>query len=247
MRRNDEDRLIELAFGEATPQEAEQLQMNAQSDPRLAETLRSYKEMREGLSALRDVPEMQLSCDRLRDAILAGGLKEPRFGGWTTWLAAPAIVAVAFAVTLMVRRPAVPLPGGGVSVAQMDTGSTRVSLDPNLGTYQPVPFGEMDFKVTTKSKSTGIEQPKSTQTRVASNNAPRVKVADRTVVAKFDPSNPAKLSGSAEIPTSPVSVEKGAPEMQTAALIRIDPEKNGETGAMTATEVESASNVVIGG
>jgi hypothetical protein len=67
------------------------------------------------------------------------------------------------------------------------------------------------------------------------------------VVAKFDPSNPAKLSGSAEVPTSPVSFDKGAPEMQTAALIRIDPEKNGETGAMTATEVESASNVVIGG
>lgn len=250
MRRNDEDRLIELAFGEATPQEAEQLQLSVQSDPRLAETLRSYKEVRDGLSALREVPEMQLSCDRLRDAILAGGLREPRFGGWS-WLAAPALVAAAFAVTLIVRRPTVPLPGGGVTVAQMEPGSSRVSLDPDLGTYQPVPFGKIEFREAAKSAPVTIEKPRAERASVASNSIERTKGLDRPSAANLDPIHPQKLSGSAEVGPASASaapaMDKGAPEMQTAALIRIDPEKNGETGALKATEVESASNVVIGG
>lgn len=247
MRRNDEDRLIELAYGELSPQEAEQLRASAENDPRLAATLRSYCEMREGLSALKEVPEMQLSCDRLRDAILAGGLKEPRFQGWS-WLAAPALVAAAFGITLLVRRPATVLPLG-TSIAQVDTKSAPVELSPEVGSFNATsPLGTIEFKEAQATKPVTIQKPRAPRTTVVSTAGPKTTLGvEKSEAAKLDAASPAKImSGSAEAPS--MAMDKGtAPEMQTAALIIIESERNGETGALNATERETASNVVIGG
>ena len=111
MKRRDEDRLIDLAFGELSSTEAERVQQELAADPGQQGKLRSYAEMREGLASLRDVPEMQMSCDRLRDAILAGGLKEPRSPIWT-WAAVPvAVAAGVFVLTLTLRKPHNPTDG----------------------------------------------------------------------------------------------------------------------------------------
>src|SRR5689334_12270842 len=113
MNRKREEELMQMAFGDVR-REMGMLQSEIDSDPESAKTYQAYCEMREGLKALRGVPEMQLSTERLRDAILREGLQPKAAPRWNwSWLATPiAVGACAFVVVTAMRKPAVPLPGG---------------------------------------------------------------------------------------------------------------------------------------
>ncbi len=254
MRRNHEDRLIELAFEELTAHEAGQLHDDLSKDPSQAAKLRAYAEMRDGLASLRDVPEMQMSCDRLRDAILAGGLKEPRAAGWT-WFAIPvAVAAGAFLFTIVSRRPSMQVPIVPVASVSNPGSSFDVAMErsPNVGleSIRPesatTPLGTLEFKMASEPEVTPKARKKVIPTSVARTSHP---VADNTPKVAFAAApgvgEAAKMSLTAETPTAPTKEKDD--RITTASVIVITPEQNGDTGTQRATEVESVSNVVIGG
>ena len=60
-----------------------------------------------GLPSLREVPPMQMSPERLRDAVLAGGLSpapRPSALAWVPWLVAP-LAAATVALAVVPRLP----------------------------------------------------------------------------------------------------------------------------------------------
>src|SRR5687768_3632873 len=117
MNRRLEEELLQTAFGEASPEEMALLESRVMSDPEAAKALRTYQFMKEGLKDLGDVPEHQLSTERLRHAILEQGLKPKRESGNPfVWLLMPAAVA-ALAFVVVFNRPQSSGPSTGPSVA----------------------------------------------------------------------------------------------------------------------------------
>lgn len=250
MRRHEEDKLIELAFGDLSPTEAEALRAGAEADPRKAQALQLYSEMRKGLTALRDVPEMQLSCDRLRDAILAGGLKESRRSSWG-WFAVPAVVvAGAFFLTLSLQqRNSGTLPLTGVAtlsdaeVSLFDTTLGRTTLKSDRAVFDSA-LTEYDFgpSASTDVKAVAVERKVSRPVRSTG--------VEPSAIASAPTPGSERMSSSAEM--APVSFGTSEPPRDEIAaetrneVILIESEQS-FSGAQRATEMESLSNVVIGG
>lgn len=145
MNRKREEELMQLAFGDLR-RENTPLQAQIESDPEAAKTYGSYCEMREGLRALKDIPEMQLSSERLRDAILKEGLSPRRESGWNwSWLATPlAVGACAFVVVTAMRKPATDIPGvgSGAVIGSSDSVATNAPVKDDIFELKtPVNFG----------------------------------------------------------------------------------------------------------
>ncbi len=252
MKRHHEDKLIDLAFGELTAEEAEQLRACACNDPKLARTLNQYSEMREGLASLKEIPEMQLSCDRLRDAILAGGLKEPRTIGWS-WVGVPiALAAVAFVVTLAIKRPQPTMP----PVAMTTPVETQDLFDPSIDrTSSPVAavkpdlFGTVE-KAPPATVTKSIVKPSPVVRTAAKVRVPEPESAKHAPVTALDGGTRMGLTAEGA-PTVPLSFGASEPAVASnppeVTLIVIEPDRLQGTGAQRATEVETSSNVVMGG
>lgn len=250
MKRKNEVQLIELAFGDVNPEEATQLRQQVEADASSMATLQAYEELRNSLGNLRDVPEMQMSRERLRDAILADGLRESRRFTWT-WFAAPAAVAaLAFAFTLLVRDPVMPLPGGG-GIATLDAGSLTMNMDPTierpnrsvaalLGNEElgRIKFPEPD-KTTIETSAQG-----STVAKFSKRATPLASKATEP-----EPAPPVATVASASAPVVADAASMGAakPEEVEAEVIVFTLDTDVDTGARRATAMESSSNVVIGG
>jgi hypothetical protein len=255
MKRKNEELLIELAFGDLDAAEAERLRSELSSDPTQQATLRSYEELRASIGGLRDVPEMQLSRERLRDAILAGGLRETRRYDRWAWLGAPvAIAAVAFAFTMIVRQPAVPLPSG-VALATNAAEEPFASMDPTLernpnsvaGLFgneelKPYAFSERAEPPVEKQK---ITAPAEKRIRVV-RAEPKTQVEPAPVVTEPGPAAATLASASAPPATDAGMTTAGVVEESTEIIV-LTSETDIDTGARRATSMESSSNVVIGG
>lgn len=255
MRRHDEDRWIELAFDELSGLDADELHRLAETDPRAAEAVRSYAAIREGLASLRDVPEMQLSCDRLRDAILAGGLKEPR-ASWWTWLAIPtAVAASAFLLTLALRQPnTVPV----VAVSAVGTPNMQPTMVPTLErTPQPAfdtmasrsvgsPLGDVKFDL---GNSDIQPAPKPTPKVITANRGTKARVAPKAEARVAKREVDVAPRPSVDVTPMGLTAEGSGSAADSAAntIIFISSDQDNVTGTQRATEVESVSNVVIGG
>ncbi len=94
-----DDKWIEIAFGEQKLPENFSAK-NADD----AEVLKSYELLREDLQLLKDIPEMQFSNERLRDAILAAGPKASAQTPWVMrwgWAVAPVAAMLAIGVVFL--------------------------------------------------------------------------------------------------------------------------------------------------
>ncbi len=94
-----DDKWIEIAFGEQKLPENFSAK-NADD----AEVLKSYELLREDLQLLKDIPEMQFSNERLRDAILAAGPKASAQTPWIMrwgWAVAPVAAMLAIGVVFL--------------------------------------------------------------------------------------------------------------------------------------------------
>lgn len=248
MKRKNEEQLIELAFGDLNAAEAERLRHEIASDPKACETLRTYEDLRSSLGGLRNVPEMQMSRERLRDAILAGGLKESR--RWNLqWLGAPvAIAAVAFAFTMVARRPSLPLPSGGGMVATQGFEEAEIrGFDATIERISPpTMFGNPDLGTVRFN----VQPTRPSEIRVASVQRPKVKVISEETtlgsgagIAAPELSAPTVLAASA-LPDATLDTMSVAEDTEVIVLTT---ETNRDTGAQRATTMESANNVLIGG
>lgn len=94
MRLRRENHLIDIAFGEV-----EGTITGSEERIRIAE----YRAMKDALAGLRDIPEHQLSTERLREALLHRGLSRPRRFAWEK-LGYFGTAAVLFGVAFVLGR-----------------------------------------------------------------------------------------------------------------------------------------------
>ncbi len=81
------DQAIQYGFDELSDDEMQTLQARYQSDPEFAKEASRYRKIKHDLASMRDIPECQLSVDRLRDAIFKSEMKSRRgsLGSSITW------------------------------------------------------------------------------------------------------------------------------------------------------------------
>jgi hypothetical protein len=262
MNRKVEDRLIDLAFGDLTPEEAASLEARAAHDPVSASTLQAYRDMRESLRSMADLPEHQLSNERLKNAILARGLSQkettPAPVSSRGWIWMP-IAACAMAFTLVMWRNTAPGSDVGPQIvlgskaldavafnakpleqptaeATEPIPSTTKAVEPEL---VPAPAHETNRHVA-KAPSNPV---RATRTKAVHHRTTMVAQSKRQ--EKVETQDPAPII----LRASDVSEASSAlPIVSTdQPIVLIAQEKDADTGAQVATEVESESNVLVGG
>lgn len=255
MKRKLEDQLVQMAFGDMTPEDAARLTQLAQSDPNAARALESYRQIRNGLHSLREVPEPQLSNERLRDAILRSGLPagsgEPIARRWTwAWVPVGAL-ALAFSLTMM--------RGGGEAapmIVEDTAGSSRersvVALNAPLAKTEGILPSRLDAAPVVRPPQADRAVASAPQTRTPRRQS---RLASRTERSKPDvPVRPSLLEPPpvtmSTLAVGPMSGAFGAPSTPASdegTVILILPQKDDATGAQIATEVQNRSDVLIGG
>ncbi|RYG39508.1 hypothetical protein EON81_00715 [bacterium] len=246
---NREDRLVRFAFGDVNEQEQTEIEALIARDPDARRTVDQYAAMRSDFGRLREVPEDQMSRERLRDAILARGLKseaEPEKSRWG-WMWMPvAACTLAFAYMMMPRPVASPVEPMIVSDKRPNA---NVDLGPTLAMQRKQSFTSPVKKTVVKSIVSGPE-PRVRKPRPA----PEPVEFDRTELVRHEapPVEPdeKKTSGlvadndkpkEPEVSTTidPVASSNSAP------IVIVEPSPG--TGTNAAQEVESVSNVLVGG
>ncbi len=90
----EKDKLFDYAFGELGSHETQVFEASLLKDDSLAKEAIALQALKADLVSLRDIPEMQYSKERLRDAILGQGLKPTKPGlPWLNLLLAPTAIA----------------------------------------------------------------------------------------------------------------------------------------------------------
>lgn len=233
-----------LAFGDLSPDETTRLEQEVVGDREASRILEQYRGMRTGLKAMADVPEHQLSTERLRHAVLNQGLKpkpRPQFG----WLWMPSMAAVAaFAVMFAVRSQHVSIPAGpGVAL----NGSEPTDLIRDKKMDQPFAFAT----ATAEISSVDGGQPAPAMMLAVNNSRPSRHRSDRALTALKEAVYREFLNvDSADMHPKPLGVapaSSGSTQPSGAPIVLIDSAKDSKTGAQKATEVDSANNVVVGG
>src|SRR5690606_40471200 len=115
MSNKDFDLLAKAAFGESDLSEDRLIEEWLAQDAQAQEQHTQFVALKEGLRSLADVPECQLSSERLRDAILSQGVKPVRTTTWLKW-AAPALVAASLGLFAIYGLPKTPASNTPVAV-----------------------------------------------------------------------------------------------------------------------------------
>ncbi len=249
-----ENKLAQLAFGDLTPSEARQLEAEAERDPDARRALMLYKDMRDGLRNLQDVPEDQFSKERLRDAILTQGLRPPisRQTSNRSWLWMPvAACALGFSVMFMrhsfdqtSKQPELVLGSKSLSSPTLMSISppTRVAVnDTHKVTHGPEVKAVHPLRIVSRSTSRhGVRH-----VREMDESSPDV----LTYLMGPGEENVAPSNGAitASMPIPPVAEPTPSTATASSPIVLIDQDKDTQTGAQRATEVGSASNVLVGG
>ena len=251
------DLIIKAGFGELSP--GDQAKLDALT-PEEREQVEQVKIVRDGLKALRDVPECQMSSERLRDAILNQGVAPSRQSRpWAFAVVAAAAILVAyFGAQLDVL-------GEPDTVSVVDPVSTGVALQDVI----PL-LGSVDPSLGTSEDSGGDENPilpsdpaiTDVVARVIPNTG-RVRTSRGTSRDEDTVDWGIPLwQGSSEGGMAPVnfdpqpdsdffpafSADAGSQDDEYSDnLVVIDYVENPDTGAFVATEVETFGDVVFGG
>lgn len=233
------------------------LESKAASDAEASRALAQFRAMRSELKSLGDqIPPDQLSKERLRDAILGQGLRQAEPKKETRgWLWMP-VMAGAAAFALIIMRPsgktAEPM------VVMDSVAGVQASLKPQLD-LKSEPVNLTAMAPAREKKVTKSVTPK--LVAAVSSAKPAQKSAEpKTIVLEakdFEAASNAKVlaRGKASQPKPKVTLvadRKENSNLVAAAdpagpIILIDTHKDEDTGASSATEVGTASNVLVGG
>lgn len=246
MKNKLEEKLAMLAFGDLSPEDTARLENEVAEDGEARRILNQYRGMRLDLKAMAEVPEHQLSTDRLRHAILNEGMKRtkprPQFG----WLWMPAAVCALVFGGLMLRDRNSALPVAikaptndsvvtdypGSEFAFATAGGEILSVGGDQVAPSPAPqiVSRRSYANRSKDNERDLEILKE---RV-------MEEFQNTMMASQNPTN-----ASMSLASAPAASERAVPA--AAPIVLIDSAKDKSTGAQRATEVDSASNVVVGG
>lgn len=261
MNKREEDRLIEMVFGELNPNDESVLSHRVASDEELAAFASEWEELRDDLKSLKDIPEMQLSSERLRDAILGQGLRpEPAINWWNfAWVPVAACLALLIVVpsirgnktapmivmndtplkssSVLSGAPKLELPRPKDLVITIPpVAPTVAKLDATKSIAKPtvrLALAERpgSFRKAIRSTEAAFQAP------ISRSNSARgtAFTGNRDAMAKSQFDSAMTLAGDTSAPTLDDSV------------VLIEPGTDASTGASKATELASISNVVVGG
>lgn len=269
---NREEKLARLAFGDVPTEEAARLEQEVRRDPKNAQILDEYMEMRCALRSLAEIPDDQLSKERLREAILGQGLRPAPVvsrGSWAWGPVLACLMGVAFMGArghfMAKREPVVSIPDS-VSILKP---SEKVAIHFKAR----LPLAQAPLEAATNpvaalppmspiSSRMIAESSESREGRRPLRRHRRSVVDQNVVSARLALYAPTSIPGimaptTADRPVDatannhPVAMnEAPAPKPDAGTngpIVLIDGEKDPNSGAQKAVEVESASNVVIGG
>lgn len=242
MNKKLEEKLVMLAFGDMSPEETERLEREVAGNREAMMVLDDYRGMRTGLKAIGEIPEHQLSTERLRHAVLNRGLK-PKSRPQLGWLWMPTTAAVlAFGVFFFQHRPQTGTPGS--FALGIDSSSVAPSTidEPGDAFALATASGQISSVAPPAPAVTLVSH----VTRHRTRNADSSHVADlmARVSAEFD--NELMASANTTVPSSALASNETKP-VSEAPIVLIDSTRDAQTGAQKATEVDSASNVIVGG
>lgn len=254
MNKRLEDRLIQLAFEERSDAGMQQV-----ADlPEAAARLREYQSIKTALGQLRDLPEHQMSTERLREALLHRGLKRRAAFPWQAigyGATATALFVCAFVASRDIRKlhnPAPQVVADGPSIASLFSypaqptvagtaqGSSQVVATQSRSTHWVHRGGDdsggsRDVAYNGDTRETPISD------FVEDRNQPTRTTAPNSTVNAGSPVTGAP-SGSAR--PAPVASQ---PVSMTNAVVLIQPKTDADTGLDTAQEVSASSDVLVGG
>lgn len=249
MNKKLEEKLAMLAFGDLSPEETMGLERELSRDPEAGLILRQYRDMRTGLKALHEIPEHQLSTERLRHAVLNQGLK-PKARPQLGWLWMPT-VAAAFAFGIMFMRDGhqqLPLGSFADGSTIANPSGPPVAMNEALGD----PF--LSATASGQVLSVADMQPAPNAT-FAMNRMGRHSRNDRHVVDDLKAQVAMEFDNLMQVNTDPqpkvmLTSARGAKLADAPAassIVMIDSARDKNTGAQKATEVDSAGDVIVGG
>ncbi len=244
-----DEKLAELAFGDLSPKEAERIEAQASMDPEAMRVLSTYRSMKGGMGDLMDIPEDQLSKDRLRNAILMQGLKpKPEKASPLGWLWMPATAFLLAAAVMLFN----PQGSGGdpvVAVSEKDVPSNFVAIKP-LTSFN---FGTLSAGTASEEK----EAPKSIVVAQSQQSEPpvrRKRIRNNEELAKVELKGFGLIASNHQAPRITITTvpdPEMSPETEASApptpIVIIEDNRDVSTGAYRAIEVGSSSNVLIGG
>lgn len=264
MNKRQEEKLIQMAFGEATDADMKDLRREL-SDAEIESFVTEFADIRDTLKSL-PVPEHQLSTERLRNAILNQGLEpRPTTHSWLKVLWAPTAMVVAVLAITQVWRTA---PSQGEPVVMSSPGlENPLSSNPSVLNFDPSPTSSgLSDRTLEDEKPNEIKTPLRSETRKPMNSGRvlRQKLASRRSMIQSAPSAVLPISeakeslsnlavsamsrgSSADKSESLPAVAAPAEPEASPTLIIIEKSADQSTGANRAREVDSSSNVVIGG
>ncbi len=247
MNKRLEDRIIELAFEERSESGAAEVAKSPEAAARLLE----YRTMRSALGQLRELPEHQLSTERMRQALLHRGLKRRRAFPWQGlgYLAVAAgFFVCAFFVSKDVRRaigPAPKIEGGGMAANAATPASPTYD-------FNPLQWASSNTAAPDESAPVGVAPRLHAHAlhndyAFAEHDRPASRLANMVVE-----SNPRGriTPGSSPDPSAahPKNLTKSANSVPlSSAMVLIQPQTDADTGLDTAKEVSASGDVLVGG
>ena len=258
MKRKFEEKVAQLAFGDLSAEESAKLEREVHQNPEALRALSQYKEMRDGLRSLSDIPEDQFSKERLRDAILTQGLKPrpTRPVSNRSWLWMPS-AACTMGFVLMFA----------VNHLHRHVGAPNLLINPpknyTLGpSFMDESKAHSNFEAKSAVAMATKPHAKPTADLDAVNPQVDPDIVDSRITASnlsgeyddaaYDPdlgtqpaSSPKLVRESTVVPRNSAILASTTPA--TGPIVLIDQDKDEQTGACKATEVGSASNVLVGG
>ena len=246
MKRRRSDKILTTAFGDG-----DALDLNGLTDEERAE-FEDARQLSEGLKSLREVPECQLSTERLVAAVLSSAVKKRQTFAWGYAAVAAAFVAMAF----FALQPSL-FNRGAESAGNVATGLP--SMDDGLG---PIGVTVPGSPPSTGPPEVEVEPSDSIVTEAGTPPAPMVRDEDALppdmpvsagiggVVANNDAlvadTVPATLRADDAAKMTTVSFEAADPEAREPLVI-VDSAFEDENGTYVATELETFGDVVFGG
>lgn len=248
---NREDRLVRFAFGDVDERETAEIEGLIANDPEARRTVEQYQTMRFDLGSLREVPEDQMSHERLRDAILARGLRtdavpERSKFGWAWMPLAACVLAFAYVMvprstptvepTLVARNESKPAATFG-----MASTIVRKAVAPPVKKTVVKPIEKSGIEVPVKPKARRSEPDRFDHSELIV----QVPSKDEASEASQDDLKGLQATNDKQPQPTPAVVTPTPEPGSDAPIVIVEPSPSEGTNA--AQEVESTSNVLVGG
>lgn len=124
MKEREIDLLIKNALGESDANESQQAQAMIAGSPEAAREAALWQQLKADFKVLAEVPECQLTSERLRAAVLSGSIKKRSASPFRIWLPAVGLAAAALYAVIILPRPSAPETGGSGVVAMENPAPT---------------------------------------------------------------------------------------------------------------------------